>query len=64
MFREWEELPGYMKTELVRPYYEKLVKKKKSLYIKRFFDITAAAGMLVILFPACMVISALIAADS
>ena len=40
------------------------MKKKKSLYIKRFFDITAAAGMLVILFPACMVISALIAADS
>lgn len=64
MFREWEELPGYMKTELVHPYYKKLVKKKKSLYIKRFFDITAAAGMLVILFPACLVISALIAADS
>lgn len=64
MFKEWEDLPEYMKTELVHPYYEKLSKKKKSLYIKRFFDITAAAGMLVILFPACMVISALIAADS
>lgn len=64
MFREWEELPEYMKTELVHPYYEKLSKKKKSLYIKRFFDITAAAGMLVLLFPVCLAISALIIADS
>ena len=50
MFREWEELLGYMKTELVRPYYEKLVKKKKSLYIKRFFDITAAEACLLFCF--------------
>ncbi len=64
MFREWEELPEYMKTELVHPYYEKLYQKRKSLYIKRFFDITAAAGMLVILFPVCLFISVLIAADS
>lgn len=64
MFREWEELPEYMKTELVHPYYERLYQKRKSLYIKRFFDVTAATGMLVILFPVCLFISVLIAADS
>lgn len=64
MFREWEELPEYMKTDFVHPYYEKLKKKKKSLRVKRLFDLTAAAGMLVILFPVCLIISAFIAADS
>ncbi len=64
MFKEWEDLPEYMKTELVHPYYEKLSKKKKSLYIKRLFDLTAAVGMLVILFPVCLIISVLIATDS
>lgn len=64
MFKEWEDLPEYMKTELVHPYYEKLSKKKKSLYIKRLFDLTVAVGMLAILFPVCLIISVLIATDS
>ena len=29
MFKEWEELPEYMKTELVHPYYE----RRKSMYM-------------------------------
>lgn len=64
MLREWEELPEYMRTDFVRPYYEKLSQKKKSLCVKRLFDLTAATGMLVILFPVCLIISAFIAADS
>ena len=64
MLREWEELPEYMRTDSVRPYYEKLSQKKKSLRAKRLFDLTVAAGMLVILFPVCLIISAFIVADS
>ena len=28
MLKKWEELPKYMRTEAVRPYYESLSRKK------------------------------------
>lgn len=64
MLRKWEDLPHYMKTEKVRPYYDILNKKKKSLFIKRIFDITASSFMLILLFPIMITISVLIALDS
>ncbi len=64
MFREWEELPGYMKTEAVRPYHERIRKKKYVLVIKRIFDFFAATIMLFLFLPAMLIISFLIAKDT
>lgn len=64
MLRKWEELPEYMQTEAVRPYYEILKKKRSSLILKRLFDIVAASIMLVLLAPFFLVIAAAIKIDS
>ena len=49
MLREWDELPDFMRTEEVRPYYVILKKKNKSLIAKRAFDLLAAVIGLTIL---------------
>ena len=64
MLKKWEELPKYMRTEAVRPYYESLSRTKFSLYVKRFFDVTVASVMLVLLSPVLLVLAFLIAKDS
>ena len=64
MLKKWEELPKYMRIEAVRPYYESLSRKKFSLYVKRFFDVTVASVMLVLLSPVLLVLAFLIAKDS
>lgn len=64
MLREWNELPKYMRTEEVRPYYEYLKKKKLSLITKRTFDAIVASVMLLILSPLLIIISILILKDS
>ena len=38
LWREWEELPDFMRTEAVRPYYDSLNRKKGQLFLKRVFD--------------------------
>lgn len=64
MLREWDKLPKSMRTEAVRPYYERLKKKKVSLALKRIFDVMASSIMLVILSPLLLIISILIVIDS
>lgn len=64
MLREWDDLPEFMRTEEVRPYYEYLKKKKISLMLKRAFDVVVSAIMLIILSPVFLIISILIASDS
>lgn len=64
MLREWDDLPEFMRTEEVRPYYEYLKKKKISLMLKRIFDVVVSAIMLIILSPVFLIISILIASDS
>lgn len=64
MLREWEKLPKFMQTEEVRPYYERLKKKKVSLALKRIFDVIVSSIMLVILSPLLIIISILIVTDS
>lgn len=64
MLRKWEDLPSYMRTEEVRPYYEVLCKKKKSLAAKRIFDFAVSSAMLVILSPALLVLAGMIKTDS
>lgn len=46
--RRWEELPEFMRTPEVRPYWEKLNKKRWQLGLKRAFDLCAACGVLVV----------------
>lgn len=64
MLRDWEKLPEYMKTEEVRPYYERLKSKKVSLILKRLFDIVVSSIMLVVLLPIMTIIAIAILIDS
>ena len=64
MLRKWEQLPDFMKTEAVRPYYDILSKKKKTLMVKRVFDIVMAASLLILLSPVMLVIAIAVKLDS
>lgn len=63
-WKEWNELPKQMKTEEVFPYYEILKKKRKSLYLKRLFDIFISFSIICIFMPFFIFISILIKLDS
>ncbi len=62
--REWDELPKFMRTEAVRPYYDRLKKKKISLCLKRIFDVTVASLMLTLVSPIMLGIGIAIKLDS
>lgn len=64
MLKEWEQLPAYMKTEAVCPYYNILKKKKYSLFLKRTFDIVVSSVMMVLLSPVMLFLAIVIAVDS
>ena len=64
MLRAWEELPDFMRTEEVRPYWEILNKKRGQLWLKRVFDLIAAAVLLLILALPMLIIALLIKLDS
>ena len=49
ILRKWEELPEFMRTEEVRPYYEVLRKKRVSLFFKRAVDLVGGVVLLVLL---------------
>lgn len=62
--RRWEELPEFMKTPEVRPYWEVLDKKRGQLVAKRIFDLVAALILFVILAIPMAIIAVLIKLDS
>ena len=64
MLREWNQLPEYMQTDAVRPYYNQLKKKEFSLFLKRIFDIVVSLVLIVLLSPLLLVLSILIVLDS
>ena len=64
MLRKWEELPEFMRTPEVRPYWEILNKKRGQLVLKRIFDIAAALILLILLAIPMTVIAVLIKRDS
>lgn len=64
MWREWKELPDFMRTEAVRPYYDSLSHKKGQLFLKRMFDFTVSSLMLAALSPVLAVLAVLIRLDS
>ena len=62
--KKWEELPEFMKTPEVRPYWEILNKKKGQLILKRIFDLVVSIILLVILAIPMGIIAVLIKRDS
>lgn len=64
LLRKWENLPESMQTEAVKPYYDVLKRRRYSLIIKRLFDITASIVLLLLLWPAMLVIAIIIRCES
>lgn len=64
MLKNWNELPEYMRTDEVRPYYDLLQKKRLSLFFKRVFDIVVSLIMIILCSPILLIISILIMKDS
>ena len=64
MLKKWEELPDFMRTDEVRPYYDVLQKKKISLFLKRAMDLLGGLILLVILSIPMAIIAVLIKLDS
>lgn len=64
MLKNWNELPEYMRTDEVRPYYDLLQKKRLSLFFKRVFDIVVSLIMIILCSPILLIISILIVKDS
>lgn len=62
--RCWEELPEFMRTPEVRPYWEKLNKKRWQLGLKRAFDLFAGGMVLLVTAVPMVVIAVAIKLDS
>lgn len=64
VLRKWDDLPEFMKTEEIKPYYEVLRKKRFSLVLKRAMDLAGGVVLLVLLAIPMAIISVLIKLDS
>lgn len=64
MLCKWENLPEFMQTDEVRPYYNALRRKRLSLFFKRVFDVIASAIMLVLFSPLFLILAIAIKIDS
>lgn len=62
--RQWDDLPEFMQTDEVRPYYEVLKKKKLSIFFKRAVDLVGGLALLVLLAIPMAVIALMIKLDS
>ena len=62
--RKWEKLPASMRTEAVRPYYERLREHRMSLGIKRLLDILLSGILFVVLFPFMLIIAIVVGTTS
>lgn len=64
MLRQWEELPDFMRIPEVRPYWEKLYKKRWQLELKRAFDLCCAIIVLIATAIPMMIIAVAVKLDS
>ncbi len=64
MLCKWEDLPEFMRTPEVRPYWESLNRKKGQLLLKRGFDLAASAVLLILLAIPMAILAVLIKLDS
>ena len=60
MLKKWEDLPDFMRTDEVRPYWENLDRKRGQLVLKRAFDLAAGLLLLVLLALPMAVIAVMI----
>ena len=61
---KWEELPDDIRTDIVRPYYDALSRRKAGLFFKRLFDIFAALDLIILLGIPMLIIAIMIKCDS
>ena len=64
ILKKWEELPDFLRTDEVRPYYDILARRRGSLAVKRIFDVVVSALMLLVLAPLFLVLAVAIKLDS
>ena len=64
LLKSWEDLPDFMKTEEVRPYYDALKKHTVSLILKRIFDFTVSLILLLIIWPILLILALAVKLDS
>ena len=64
MLKKWDELPDFMRTPEVKPYYNALYKKRFHLVLKRIFDFIVALIMLIALSFPMLIIAIMIKCDS
>ena len=64
MLRKWEELPAFMQTPEVKPYWDVLNNKRGQLALKRAFDVTAGSALLLLLCLPMAVIAIMIKRDT
>ena len=64
ILKKWENLPPEMQCDEVRIYFDILKKKQVSLFFKRVFDIVASFILLIILFPAFLILAIAIKIES
>ena len=60
----WDELPEFIKTDVVKPYWEMLYRKRTQLRLKRTFNVIMSVVIITILFIPMLVISVMIKIDS
>lgn len=64
LLKPWNDLPDFMKTEEVRPYYDVLKKHTFSLNLKRVFDFTVSLILLLVIWPILLIIALAVKLDS
>lgn len=64
LLKPWNDLPDFMRTDEVRPYYDVLQKHKASLILKRIFDFIVSAILLLIIWPFLIIIALAVRLDS
>ena len=64
ILRKWEDLPDFMRTDEVKPYYEVLKKKRIGLVLKRSMDLIGGVVLLVLLAIPMAIIAVMIKLDS
>ena len=62
--KKWDDLPVFMKTSEVRPYWEILNKKRGQIFLKRIFDFCLALFLLLIFAVPMAIIALIIKLDS
>lgn len=64
LLKPWNELPDYMRTSEVRPYYDVLKKHIVSLILKRIFDFTVSMILLLLIWPILLILALAVKLDS